>query len=241
MSAAALELKGIGHAFGERPVLRGVDLALTAGARLTVAGRSGGGKTTLLRIVAGLTAPEQGEVLLEGRPASGPGRVLLPPWQRGVQLVFQNLGLWPTRTVLHNLSDALRAAGASRADARDRAAAALERVDLREHAARKPGSLSGGEARRLAFARALVLEPRVLLLDEPFSSLDPVAREQGFAFLEETLAETEAAVVLVTHDPGEARALGGHVAVLKHGELGQPQPAEVLCASEAEFRRALES
>jgi ABC-type sulfate/molybdate transport systems ATPase subunit len=236
-----LSATGLGKRFGAREVLREVGLDLSAGERLTVAGRSGEGKSTLLRILAGLETADAGRVHLGGRLASDGRRHLLPPWERGVQLVFQDLGLWPTRSVRRHLLDPLRAQGMARADAARRADTLLERLGLGPLARRRPGRLSGGEARRLAFARALALEPRLLLLDEPFASLDPVARAEGFALLEEVLSATDAAVVLVSHDPAEARALGGKVAFLAGGRLGAPQPADLACADEDAFRRHLEA
>ncbi len=234
-----LEIRGLAWSAGGQPVLRELELHLEEGARLTVAGRSGAGKTSLLRLVAGLERPAAGEILLAGRRASAPGRVLLAPWRRGVQMVFQDLGLWPGRSVLANVRDALRAAGRSRREATARAREVLERLGLGALLERRPATLSGGEARRLALARALALEPRLLLLDEPFASLDPLARTEGLGFLEEILARTQAGVLLVTHEPEEARALGGELAVLRDGRLDPPRPCQELCADPETFRRAL--
>lgn len=222
MSAAAapdpaLEAEGLLLRRGERRVLDGCSFRLAAGARLALAGPSGCGKTTLLRVLAGLERPESGAVRCAGAPATDGPRLLLPPWQRGLQMVFQDLGLWPTRTVRQNVLDAARATGQPAPEAA--ADGLLERLRLQHCAARKPGSLSGGEARRLALARALVTRPRVLLLDEPFTSLDPAAREEGFVLLDELLRETGAAVLLVTHDPWEADRLGGARARLLDGKI----------------------
>jgi len=238
MSPPLLELRGLGRRFGARDVLADAALTLEAGRRLTVAGVSGSGKTTLLRLIAGLDAPDAGEILLEGETASRRKRIVLPPWKRGVQMVFQNGALWPTRTVLAHLLDVLRAQG-RRGDLAGQARAVLERLGLGALTARKPATLSGGERRRLALGRALVLQPRLLLLDEPFASLDPVARESGLAFLEDVLTESRAAVILVTHEPSEARSLGGEVVFLVEGRLSAPRTCEEACASDTIFRRAL--
>jgi iron(III) transport system ATP-binding protein len=202
---------------GERRVLDGSSFSLPRGGRLALAGPSGCGKTTLLRVLAGLERPEAGHVLCAGELATDGPRLLLQPWQRGLQMVFQDLGLWPARSVRHNVLDAARAS--RQPDPEIATDNLLDRLGLGAFAARKPGSLSGGEARRLALARALVTRPRVLLLDEPFSSLDPEARESGFALLDELLRETDVAVLLVTHDPWEAERLGGERARLLAGKI----------------------
>ncbi|MBL7008197.1 MAG: ATP-binding cassette domain-containing protein [Planctomycetes bacterium] len=237
----ALSATGLRKRFGKRRVLEDVGFDLGRGRRLTIAGRSGEGKTTLLRILAGLERPDAGVVHLGGELATDGRRILLQPWQRGVQLVFQDLGLWPTRTVLQHLLDPLVAQGVPRPEARQRADKLLDRLGLSPLARRRPARLSGGEARRLAFARALAPRPALLLLDEPFASLDPVAKADGLALLEEVLEATDAAVVLVSHDPGEARALGGEVALLRHARLAAPRPAAEVCADDASFRAALEA
>lgn len=202
---------------GARRVLEDCSLTLAPGERMTLAGVSGSGKTTLLRLLAGLERPQAGQVRCAGELATDGPKLLLPPWQRGLQLVFQDLGLWPARTVRQNVLDAARASG--QPDPRAAADALLRRLGLAACAERKPGSLSGGEARRLALGRALVTRPRALLLDEPFTSLDPAAREAGFALLDEILRETAAAVLLVTHDPAEAARLGGAQARLQEGRI----------------------
>jgi len=236
----ALEIHDLCLAYGKQRVLDGVSLHLEAGRRMTVAGCSGSGKTTLLRAIAGLETPERGSIRIDGVTASEGSRQLLPPWKRGLQMVFQDLGLWPTRSVRAHLEDPLRAGGMERLAARARAEEVLERLGLAPLAGRRPGRLSGGEARRLAFARALVLRPRLLLLDEPFASLDPVARADGLALLEEVLAVTEAAVLLVTHAPEEALALGGEIAILRAGRASEARPASELCSTSEVFRQALE-
>ncbi len=204
-------------AYDDRAVLRGASLELAVGARASLSGPSGGGKTTLLRVLAGLERPDAGRVLVGGEVATDGRRLVLPPWRRGIQLVFQDLGLWPTRTALQNVADAVAAVGLDAP--RRRAEEALSRLGLADLAGRRPAHLSGGEARRLAMARALATRPRILLLDEPFASLDPEARREGFAWLEEVLADTEAAVLLVTHDPWEVDRLGGAALRLEEGRI----------------------
>lgn len=215
MNPALLDVRSLHKSFDGTPVLRGLDLQLEAGARLSIQGSSGCGKSTLLRLIAGLETPDQGSIHLKGQVASEAGKVLLPPWQRGVQMVFQDLGLWPTRRVLQHVVDVRKAAGLT--DPVGVGTRILEQLGLGKHLKRRPGHLSGGEARRLAFARVMALEPQLLLLDEAFSSLDASNRVQGFEMLEQVLAETGAAVILVTHDPTEAERLGGLSCRLEEG------------------------
>lgn len=219
MTDLALDLRQLHCSFGERTVLRDVSLQLAAGERIAITGRSGRGKTTLLRIVAGLQDATQGELDLHGVSAMRDGRSCLPAWDRSLQLVFQDLGLWPTRTVAQHLSDALTAQGRRGPEAEQRIAATLSALSIDRLAARKPARLSGGEARRVALARALVTRPKLLLLDEPFASLDAESRADGFRLLEQVLAESDAAVILVTHDREEADQLGGRI--LQLDEDGQ--------------------
>ncbi|MCP4093716.1 MAG: ATP-binding cassette domain-containing protein [Planctomycetes bacterium] len=217
MTSPQLAVSQISKSFAERKVLDKISFELEAGQRVSIQGPSGTGKTTLLRIIAGLDLPDSGKVVLNGQDATVDCKSLLQPWQRNVQLVFQDLGLWPTRTVLQNVTDARKAAGLP--NVQQVAVETLTALGLQNLIKRKPAKLSGGEARRLAFARALALEPKLLLLDEPFASLDPQARHSGFDLLEQVLERSSAAVLLVTHDPEEAARLNGTQMNLSDGVL----------------------
>lgn len=217
MTTPLLATSALSKSFDQRIVLNNVSLTLESGQRLSIQGPSGTGKTTLLRILAGLESPDSGSVTLSGKIATQGKHIKMPPWQRGGQMVFQDLGLWPTRTVLQNVMDARNAAGLP--DVKQASTQVLTALGLGDFLKRKPGKLSGGEARRLAFARALAMEPQLLLLDEPFASLDPDARQAGFDLLEQVLQQTSAAVILVTHDVEEATRLGGTAMRLHEGEL----------------------
>jgi ABC-type nitrate/sulfonate/bicarbonate transport system ATPase subunit len=176
---------------------------------LSIQGRSGQGKTTLLRLIAGLEAADDGNMTIDGKSAMANGKLLLQPWERGVQIVFQDLGLWPTRNVLQNVLDPLRAKGVSKTEALSKAQSLLMELGLSERLKSRPGTLSGGEGRRLALARALAVQPQLLLLDEPFTSLDPETRQRSYELLDRALEHQQTAVILVTHDPEEAARLGG--------------------------------
>ncbi|MDQ6682791.1 MAG: ATP-binding cassette domain-containing protein, partial [Chloroflexota bacterium] len=195
---AAVSLRGIGLRFsGPRGLdaLRDLDLDVPAGSFTAVIGPNGSGKSTLLRIVAGLLAPTSGSVTVGGTPPrAGDGRVAV---------VFQQPRLVPWRTTLENVALPLELAGIDPNDRRRRAGAALERVGLARAADRYPRELSGGMQQRAALARALTADPQVLLLDEPFSSLDALTREAFDAQLESLWIAERRTVILVTHLVGE--------------------------------------
>ena len=210
---AGLTVDGAGPAIGngERRVLAGVDLEVGEGALLAVLGPSGGGKTTLLRILAGLDRPDAGRVEVLGREVDGPG-VFVPPEARRVGLVFQDYALFPHFTALENA-----AFGVPGPDGRQRAERALDLVGLSERAGQRPAELSGGEQQRVALARALAPRPAVLLLDEPFSNLDAALRAGVREEVAGLLRGLGATAVLVTHDREEAFALADRVALLIDG------------------------
>lgn len=203
------------HPGASAPTLFEVDLTVDSGQMLAVVGPSGSGKSSTLRVTAGLVDADAGDVLVGGVSLRSH-----PPERRGMSMLFQRPLLFPHLTVLDNVGFADRVAGRSRRVARARAGAYLELVHLAHLAGRAPATLSGGQEQRVALARALAAEPRVLLLDEPFSSLDAGVR----ATMHELLAEVRAALapttVIVTHDLDEA-ALADQVAVLVAGRVHQ--------------------
>ncbi|MCA1844602.1 MAG: ABC transporter ATP-binding protein [Actinobacteria bacterium] len=210
-----------------------LDVALTAEAGTTVGvlGPNGAGKTTLLRVLAGLVALSAGRVRV-GRhtldePATG---TYVPPERRLVGVVFQDRLLFPHLSALDNVAFGLRCRGLSRAEARRRAAGGLEGVGLARRAGALPGRLSGGEARRVALARALVVRPRLLLLDEPLAGLDVATRAEVRRDLRRHLAGFDGVRLLVTHDPLEAYALADSLAVIEHGRVVQVGPPAELVA-----------
>ena len=221
MSVACLRLVGVTKRYGSRAVVDHVSLEVSAGETLVILGPSGGGKTTLLRLVAGLEVPDDGEVWLDGRQVARGGRNLEAPHGRRIGFVFQDLALWPHLTVRANLAFVMGSVGVAKAvwDERVKSVLALVRIDALAN--RYPHQLSGGEQQRAALARALVAEPRVLLLDEPFSNLDPELRQSlraELAVLQRTLALT---TIYVTHDRGDARALADRVVMMRAGRIDE--------------------
>lgn len=192
-------------------MLKGIDLAVYPGEILALLGPSGCGKTTLLRVVAGLENPDQGEVLLEGRAITS-----LPPEKRGIGFVFQDYALFPHLTALGNVAFGLRGK-----DRLERARKALERVGMTLFQDRKPGELSGGQQQRIALARALAPGPKLVLLDEPFSSLDASLRTATREEVRRILKETGTTALLVTHDQEEALSFADRLGVMRGGRLEQ--------------------
>ncbi|HVS61887.1 MAG TPA: ABC transporter ATP-binding protein [Thermoanaerobaculia bacterium] len=228
MSSPAIEVDGLGVDVAGRPVLRDVTFAVSQGEVLAVAGASGSGKSTLLRAILGLVVPRSGIIRVGGRDASIGNRSTLPPEERNLAIVFQDLALWPHLTVAGNLEFVLSAKGVSRAATREPIREWLGRVGLADRSGAYPGELSGGEQQRVALARALVYEPAALLLDEPFSSLDVALKERLMRLVRELLAERRVPTLLVTHDPEEARALADRVAILEGGIVTQIGPTDRL-------------
>jgi iron(III) transport system ATP-binding protein len=228
VTAPVLELADVHLAYGGAPVVRGVSLALAVGETLGLVGPSGSGKTSLLRLALGFAAPTAGTIRIGGRIASEPGRVVMPPEERGLGVVFQDLALWPHLTVERNLTFALASRGM-----RDLGIAHswLERVGLAALADRYPSELSGGERQRVAIARALVTSPAAVLLDEPLASLDIVLKDELGALFGDLLRER--AVLYVTHDAREIAALADRIAVLEAGAIVQQGTPEALRARPA--------
>ena len=197
-----------------------LDLEVADGEVLAVLGPNGAGKSTLLRVLAGLLPPDDGTVVVDGVTWDGDG-VHLPAHRRSLGMVFQDALLFPHLTVADNVGFGLRTRGSSRAEARAAAAAWLDRVGLAGLGPRRPTALSGGQAQRAALARALVGDPALLLLDEPLSALDARTRLAVRAELRRHLAEFGGSAVLVTHDPVDALALAGRVAVVEDGRVVQ--------------------
>jgi ABC-type Fe3+/spermidine/putrescine transport system ATPase subunit len=219
VNSTAITLADITKRFGSHVALDNVSIDIAPGDTAVILGPSGCGKTTLLRIIAGLEVPETGEVILDGVTVSAPRRTIVPPHQRRLGFVFQDLALWPHLTVGENLDFVLGSAHVSRADRSRRTREALELVRIERFATRYPHQLSGGEQQRAALARAIVGQPRVLLLDEPLSSLDPdlhMELRSELVRLQRSLALT---IVYVTHDREDAAALGGQVVEMRAGRI----------------------
>jgi iron(III) transport system ATP-binding protein len=222
--SAALELRGVARRYGALEAVRDVTLTIGAGEIVCLLGSSGCGKSTLLRLIAGLESPDAGSIVMDGVPLCGTAS-FVPPERRGIGLVFQEYALFPHLSILDNVAFGLRGAKQDRLAI---ARAALERVRLAGRASAFPHMLSGGEQQRVALARALAPQPRLLLLDEPFSNLDRGLRESVRAETLCILREAGITALLVTHDPEEALRIADRIVLMRAGSIEQDAPPEAL-------------
>jgi iron(III) transport system ATP-binding protein len=220
---AELILDRVTKRYGDHLAVRQVNLHVQAGEFFTFLGPSGCGKTTLLRMIAGFVRPDEGGVYLDGQLMNP-----VPPWRRGVGMVFQNYALWPHMSVFDNVAFGLRERRMPRKDIARRVAEALKRVDLSGAEKRRPSQLSGGQQQRVALARTLVIEPGVLLLDEPLSNLDAKLRAEMRLELLKLQRDLGLTTIYVTHDQEEALAVSTRIAVMRGGQvLQEGKPREI--------------
>ncbi|MDP9457387.1 MAG: ABC transporter ATP-binding protein [Actinobacteria bacterium] len=214
--SARLELRDVSLRYGRsaEPALRNLSLSVEPGELVALLGPSGCGKTTALKIIAGLLAPTSGDVLVDGRSV-----LRVPPEKREAAMVFQKPLLFPNMSVEANVGFGLRMRGMPQAEIRDRAREALRRVRMEGYGGRHPGELSGGQQQRVSLARALVTEPKLLLLDEPLSALDANLRDALRELLREVQDEGAYTTVFVTHDQEEAVVLADRIALVTDGAL----------------------
>jgi spermidine/putrescine transport system ATP-binding protein len=213
---ALLEIRNITRRFGNLEAVKNVSLSIEAGEFFTLLGPSGCGKTTILRMVAGFDAPDEGDILLDGASLAG-----VPPERRPLHTVFQSYALFPHMTVAGNVAFPLEMADKSRDEIRRRVAETLALVHLEDKANSFPHELSGGQKQRVALARGLVAKPRLLLLDEPLGALDAKLRQEMQVELIALQREVGITFVFVTHAQQEALALSHRIAVMRQGRVEQ--------------------
>ncbi len=229
-----MALRGLRKSYDTQDALNGLDLDVFKGEFLTLLGPSGCGKTTTLRIIAGLESPSAGDVYLEGQNITQ-----LPPEKRAVNTVFQNYALFPHMTVEKNIGYGLRMRNASKSLISARVKDMLELVRLKEYAKRLPSQLSGGQRQRVAIARAAILEPKLLLLDEPLGALDLKLRRQMQLELKKMQKQLGITFIYITHDQEEAMNMSDRIALMREGrfvQLDTPQdlyehPRSIFAAS----------
>lgn len=217
-----VSMRGVSKQYGDATAVRDLSLEIRRGEVLTLLGHSGSGKSTTLRMIAGLERPSRGEILLRGNVvASAPGGVFVPAERRGIGLVFQSYAVWPHMTVGENIGYPLRVKRVPRREIRDRVARTCELVGMGEFVDRPATQLSGGQQQRVALGRAIIHEPDLLLLDEPFSNLDTQLREELRHYMKALQRRLGMSVLYVTHDQVEAMDLSDRVAVMYDGSIEQ--------------------
>ncbi|MFS2036908.1 ABC transporter ATP-binding protein [Polaromonas sp. CT11-55] len=218
---ADLQAEHVGKTYAGQPAVKDLSFTVERGSFFSILGPSGCGKTTLLRMIAGFLSPDAGQIHIGGKPMNG-----VPPNQRPVNMVFQHLALFPMMSVGENVGYGLARRGLSRVDIAAKVGAMLERVSLPGMQDKRVDQLSGGQRQRVAIARSLVLEPTLLLLDEPLGALDLKLREHMKVELKQLQAAFGTTFVYITHDQSEALVLSDHVAVMNAGsfeQVGTPQ------------------
>jgi iron(III) transport system ATP-binding protein len=216
MKKVSVECRNIRLSYGQTEVLKDINIYIEPGEFFALLGPSGSGKSTLLRLIAGFNQHSHGQLLVDGKDISG-----TPPWGRNIGMVFQSYALWPHMTVWDNVAFGLVERRLPRAEIRSKVEAALDLVGLSQYATRRPNQLSGGQQQRVALARTIVIEPQVLLLDEPLSNLDKnlrVQMRQDLLSLQRRLGIT---TIFVTHDQEEAMTTADRMAVMDHGVVQQ--------------------
>jgi iron(III) transport system ATP-binding protein len=229
---AGISIERVSKRYGSVEAVRHLSLEVRDHEFVTLLGPSGCGKTTLLRLIAGFLEPDEGVIRVDGLTLSSKNAVV-PPERRGMGMVFQNYAIWPHKNVYDNVAFGLTIRRVGRTEARERVARVLELVNLAGLEQRFPGELSGGQQQRVALARSLVVEPTILLLDEPLSNLDAKLRERMRWELKELQRRTGITFVYVTHDQAEAMALSDRIAVLHAGALLQDGPPREVYARPA--------
>ncbi len=223
MKAADLALSGLTKRYGSAKAVDGVTLRIAAGELVALLGPSGCGKTTTLRMIAGLVEPSEGEILIDGYRVTH-----VPVHRRNIGMLFQNYALFPHLTIADNVAFGLEMRGVRKSEVRERVTSALRLVQLDQLSGRYPAALSGGQQQRAALARAFVINPSLLLLDEPLSALDKNLREDMQIEIRQIQRNVGITAVLVTHDQEEAMTMADHIVVMRGGKLEQMgRPADI--------------
>jgi ABC-type Fe3+/spermidine/putrescine transport system ATPase subunit len=218
---AIIEVRNASFSYGPKPVLEQISVDVEEGKITVLLGHSGCGKSTLLRLIAGFEAPTTGVIRIGGRVASQDGRIAMPPDSRELGMVFQDLALWPHMTVTETLDFVLRSVGCPNGERSERIERMLAKASLRSVVRAYPSQLSGGQQQLLALARAMITSPRLILMDEPLSSLDVSLRERFIETLLRLAKDEHLSLLYVTHDQGEAFSLADRIVVMNRGRIEQ--------------------
>lgn len=221
MTDSAVTLENVSLEYDKKRILKSCSFSLKTAEICSLIGPSGSGKTSILRIIAGLLAPTKGIVRIREKVVSSAGKIQIPPNERALSVVFQDLALWPHLTIEQNLAFALKSKKNTfkKSEIKEKISHILEEVGLLKMAKRKTNALSGGEQQRVAIARAIVTEPTLIIMDEPLSNLDLALRQELIARFAVLFKKYNTAALYITHDPWEAQQLSKRVAIVDNGLL----------------------
>jgi len=241
MPVPMIEIRGLAKAFQGQPVLRGVDMVVPEGMVTAVIGKSGEGKSVLLKHIIGLLAQDGGEILYQGTPLSDLDRAARRAFRRRCSYMFQNMALFDSMTVFDNIALPLRETERlPEPTVEEKVASMAERLDLSGIMAKYPSQISGGMQKRVALARALVTQPGLVLFDEPTTGLDPIRKASVLALIDQSRRRFGFTAVLVSHDIPDVFAVAGHVAMLDGGRIvWQGPPGEIAACNDPMVRRFL--
>ncbi len=214
-----IEFKNVSKYYNDTPVIQNFSMKIDAGERVVVLGPSGCGKTTVLRLLAGFTSPDSGEIIINNQIVAAEGKIIKEPEERNLGMVFQDLALWPHLSVKGNLEFGLRAKRVQKIKREKYIPEMLKLMQMEKSIHAKPAELSGGQQQRVALARALILHPEILIMDEPLSSLDQDLNVQLRKEILKLHSKIGFALLYVTHDREEAFAIGSRIIVMKDGKI----------------------
>ena len=235
-----IKLNNITHSYGANPVLHDLTLNIEANNLTCLLGGSGCGKTTILRLIAGLEIPQNGQITIENKTVTENKQILIPPHQRNIGFIFQDLALWPHFTVYKNIAFGLNERKPAYRQDREKnikntVFKMLEFFGLQEYAKKYPHQLSGGQKQLVAISRSLALEPKILLMDEPLANLDVKLKRKTLEHIRNLKQNFDLTIVFVTHDHKEAFAIADKIVVLNEGEIKEAGTVEQIRNSENEF------
>ncbi len=228
-----IKLDNITHLYGDKPVLQNLTLDIEANQLTCLLGGSGCGKTTILRLIAGLEIPKSGEINIENKTVTQNSQILVPPHQRGIGFIFQDLALWPHFTVYKNIAFGLTER--KEKNIKDTVFEILDFFGLQDQAEKYPHQLSGGQKQLVAISRSLVLKPKILLMDEPLANLDVKLKRKILEHIKNLKQNFNLTIIYVTHDHKEAFTIGDQIVVLDKGKIEDKGTVEQIKNSKNEF------
>ena len=228
-----IKLNNITHSYGHKPVLHNLNLNIEANQLTCLLGGSGCGKTTILRLIAGLEIPQNGQIIIDNKTVTENRQVIIPPHQRDIGFIFQDLALWPHFTVYKNIAFGL--SEQKEKNVKDTVFKMLDFFGLQEYAEKYPHQLSGGQKQLLAISRSLVLKPKILLMDEPLSNLDVKLKRKILEHIRNLKQNFDLTIIYVTHDHKEAFAIADKIVVLDKGIIEETGTVEEIKRSENKF------